>query len=75
MNALKRRMTPIGNRVGVWMYRAFRGRLSSGSKAVHVLMITTPGGTSSERASTRGWLLIERYPRVRQPGAIGSGVI
>lgn len=43
MNALKRRLTPVGNRVGTRMYRAFRGRLSSGSKDVHALMITTPG--------------------------------
>ena len=42
MNALKRRLTSVGNRVGAWMYRAFRGRLSNGGKAVHVLMITTP---------------------------------
>ena len=31
-----------GNRLGVWMYRRLNGRLSSGSKKVHVLMITTP---------------------------------
>jgi deazaflavin-dependent oxidoreductase (nitroreductase family) len=36
-------MTRIGNRIGVWLYRVSDGRLGSGSKAVHVLMITTPG--------------------------------
>ena len=36
-------MTRIGNRIGVWLYRVSDGRLGSGSKNVHVLMITTPG--------------------------------
>jgi deazaflavin-dependent oxidoreductase (nitroreductase family) len=40
---MKRRLTRIGNRIGVWMYRVSDGRLGSGSKNVHVLMITTPG--------------------------------
>jgi deazaflavin-dependent oxidoreductase (nitroreductase family) len=40
---LKRRFTRVGNQIGVWMYRTLDGRLSSGSKDVHVLMITTPG--------------------------------
>jgi deazaflavin-dependent oxidoreductase (nitroreductase family) len=35
--------TRIGGRIGVWMYRTLDGRLSSGSKKVHVLMLTTPG--------------------------------
>ena len=43
MSTLKRRLTRIGNRIGVWMYRTLDGRLSSGSKDVHVLLITTPG--------------------------------
>ena len=43
VSTLKRRLTRIGNRIGVWMYRTLNGRLSSGSKDVHVLLITTPG--------------------------------
>jgi deazaflavin-dependent oxidoreductase (nitroreductase family) len=43
VSTLKRRLTRIGNRIGVWMYRTLDGRLSSGSKDVHVLLITTPG--------------------------------
>ncbi len=45
-------MTRIGNRIGVWMYRTLRGRLSSGSKRVHVLMITTPGRRTGLPRST-----------------------
>jgi deazaflavin-dependent oxidoreductase (nitroreductase family) len=40
---LKRRMARIGNQIGVWMYRAFDGRLASYNKGAKVLMITTPG--------------------------------
>ena len=43
MASQKRRWTRVGNRIGVWMYRRLDGRFSSGSKNVHVLMITTPG--------------------------------
>ncbi len=43
MSNLKHQLTRMGNRVGVWMYRTLDARLSSGSKRVHVLMITTPG--------------------------------
>jgi deazaflavin-dependent oxidoreductase (nitroreductase family) len=43
MPNFKHRLTRIGNRIGVWMYRTMNGRLSSGSKRVHVLVITTPG--------------------------------
>ncbi len=43
MSSVKHRMTRVGNRIGVWMYRTLDGRLASGSKNVHVLMITTPG--------------------------------
>lgn len=50
--AAGRRMTRIGNRVGVWMYRTLDGRLSSGSKDVHVLMITTPGRRTGIPRST-----------------------
>ena len=36
-------MTRIGGKIGVWMYRTLNGRFASGSKNVHVLMITSPG--------------------------------
>lgn len=39
-------MTRTGNRIGVWMYRTFDGRLASGRKDVHVLMLTAPGRRS-----------------------------
>ena len=44
--------TRTGNRIGVWMYRHLNGRLSSGSKKVHVLMITTPGRRTGVPRST-----------------------
>jgi deazaflavin-dependent oxidoreductase (nitroreductase family) len=40
---MKRRLTRIGNRIGVWLYRISNGRLGSGGKKVQVLTITTPG--------------------------------
>jgi deazaflavin-dependent oxidoreductase (nitroreductase family) len=49
---LKRRLTRIGNRIGVWMYRTLDGRLASGRKHVHVLMITTPGRRTGLPRST-----------------------
>jgi deazaflavin-dependent oxidoreductase (nitroreductase family) len=49
---LKRSMTRVGNRIGVAMYRTLGGRLSSGSKNVHVLMITTPGRRTGIPRST-----------------------
>ena len=52
MGTVKRRMTRVGNRIGVWMYRTLDGRLSSGSKKVHVLMITTPGRRTGVARST-----------------------
>jgi deazaflavin-dependent oxidoreductase (nitroreductase family) len=42
----------IGNRIGVWMYRVSDGRLASGSKNVHVLLITTPGRRTGLPRST-----------------------
>ncbi|MFN7149136.1 MAG: nitroreductase/quinone reductase family protein [Microthrixaceae bacterium] len=48
----RRRLTRVGNRLGVWMYRTFNGRLASGSKRVHVLMITTPGRRTGVPRST-----------------------
>jgi len=44
--------TRIGGRIGVWMYRTLDGRLSSGSKKVHVLMLTTPGRRTGLPRST-----------------------
>jgi deazaflavin-dependent oxidoreductase (nitroreductase family) len=52
MSAGRRRFTRAGNRIGVWMYRTLDGRLSSGSKDVHVLMITTPGRRTGVPRST-----------------------
>jgi deazaflavin-dependent oxidoreductase (nitroreductase family) len=45
-------MARTGNRIGVWMYRRLDGRLSSGSKKVHVLMLTTPGRRTGIPRST-----------------------
>jgi deazaflavin-dependent oxidoreductase (nitroreductase family) len=47
-----RRWTRFGNVIGVWMYRTLDGRLSSGSKDVHVLMITSPGRRTGIPRST-----------------------
>jgi deazaflavin-dependent oxidoreductase (nitroreductase family) len=52
VSTLKHGLTRVGNRVGVWMYQALDGRLSSGSKDVHVLMITTPGRRTGMPRST-----------------------
>lgn len=49
---MRRRLTRIGNRMGVWLYRTTDGRLSSGRRDVHVLMITVPGRCSGEPRST-----------------------
>jgi F420H(2)-dependent quinone reductase len=49
---MKRRLTRIGNRIGVWLYRVSNGRLGSGSKNVRVLMITTPGRRTGIPRST-----------------------
>ena len=52
MATAKRRMTRMGNRIGVWMYRVLDGRLSSVSKDVHVLVITAPGRRTGVPRST-----------------------
>lgn len=44
-------MTRVGNRIGVWMYRTFDGRVSGGPKA-RVLMLTTPGRRTGLPRST-----------------------
>jgi deazaflavin-dependent oxidoreductase (nitroreductase family) len=52
MGSLRHWYLRTGNRIGVWMYRTLDGRLSSGSKHVHVLMITTPGRRTGIPRST-----------------------
>lgn len=52
MGALRHWYARTGNRIGVAMYRALDGRLSSGSKDVHVLMLTTPGRRTGTPRST-----------------------
>lgn len=52
MSTLQRRFLRTGNRIGVWMYRTSDGRLASGSKHVHVLMITMPGRRTGVPRST-----------------------
>ncbi|HTE74972.1 MAG TPA: nitroreductase/quinone reductase family protein [Actinomycetes bacterium] len=52
MSRLKHSWTQVGNRIGVWMYRTLDGRLSSGRKDVHVLMLTSPGRRSGVSRST-----------------------
>ena len=52
MSTLGHRFMRIGNRIGVWMYRTLDGRLSSGSKKVTVLMITSPGRRTGIPRST-----------------------
>jgi deazaflavin-dependent oxidoreductase (nitroreductase family) len=52
MTTLQRRWLRMGNRIGVWMFRRLDGRLASGSKDVHVLMITPPGRRTGIPRST-----------------------
>ena len=52
MTTVKRRLVRIGNKIGVWMYRAFDGRLASYNKGAKVLMITTPGRRTGVLHST-----------------------
>ena len=52
MTTFKHRLVRVGNRVGVWMYRAFDGRLASYNKRAKVLMITTPGRRTGVLHST-----------------------
>ena len=52
MTTVKHRFVRIGNRIGVWMYRAFDGRLASYNKSAKVLMITTPGRRTGVLHST-----------------------
>jgi len=52
VTTFKRRLVRIGNQIGVWMYRAFDGRLASYNKGAKVLMITTPGRRTGVLHST-----------------------
>ncbi|MFC4783611.1 nitroreductase/quinone reductase family protein [Nocardioides sp. MAHUQ-72] len=49
---MSRRLTRVGNRIGVWLYRRLDGRLSSGRKDVTVLLITVPGRRTGLPRST-----------------------
>ena len=40
---MNRRLTRVGNRIGVWMYRRWDGRYFSGRRDVTVLLLTVPG--------------------------------
>ncbi|HKN46182.1 MAG TPA: nitroreductase/quinone reductase family protein [Propionibacteriaceae bacterium] len=52
MTTFKRKLVHLGNQIGVWMYRAFDGRLASYSKDAKVLMITAPGRRTGVLHST-----------------------
>ena len=52
MRNIRHSLTRAGNRIGVWMYRTMNGRLSSGGRRVHVLVITTPGRRTGIPRST-----------------------
>lgn len=70
MTSTKRRFTRAGNRIAVWMYRRWDGRLSSGSKSVLVLMITTPGRrTGLPRSTCVRYLETPRGPVVWGTGS------
>ena len=50
MGASRRRLTAVGNRIGVWLYRASSGRAAGG--AGKVLLITAPGRRTGVPRST-----------------------
>jgi len=52
VSTLKRKLTSVGNRIGVWLYRVLDGRLSSGGKDVNVMVITMPGRRTGIPRST-----------------------
>jgi deazaflavin-dependent oxidoreductase (nitroreductase family) len=52
MSRFRHWMKHTGGQIGVWLYKRLDGRLSSGSKNVHVLMITTPGRRTGVPRST-----------------------
>ena len=45
-------MRARGNAIGVWMHRAFKGRLDGGGRVGGVLMLTTPGRRTGRPRST-----------------------
>jgi deazaflavin-dependent oxidoreductase (nitroreductase family) len=49
---MTRRLMRIGNRIGVLLYRGLGGRLASGSKDVHVLLLSVPGRRTGRPRST-----------------------
>ena len=49
---MNRRLMRIGNRLGVWLYRRLDGRLSSGRRDVHVMLVTAPGRRTGVPRST-----------------------
>ena len=49
---MNRRLTRVGNQVGVWLYRRLGGRLSGGRGDVRVLLLTTPGRRTGVPRST-----------------------
>ena len=61
MSTRNRRWTRVGNRIGVRMYRILGGRLSSGKKGVHVLMVTC--GPSSGGSGSASWWEPRGTPR------------
>jgi F420H(2)-dependent quinone reductase len=52
VTTFQHRLVRVGNRIGVWIYRAFDGRLASHNKRAKVLMITTPGRRTGVLHST-----------------------
>lgn len=48
----KRRLTRLGNRIGVWLYRRSDGRLASGRKDATVLLLTVAGRRTGRPRST-----------------------
>lgn len=49
---MNRRLTRIGNQIGVWLYRRTAGRLGSSRRDVHVMLITAPGRRTAAPRST-----------------------
>jgi deazaflavin-dependent oxidoreductase (nitroreductase family) len=49
---MKRRLTRLGNRFAVWLYRRLDGRWSSGRKGATVLLLTVPGRRTGLPRST-----------------------
>jgi deazaflavin-dependent oxidoreductase (nitroreductase family) len=49
---MDRRLTRLGNRFGVWLYRFGNGQLAGNTAKSHVLVLTTPGRRSGLPRST-----------------------